>query len=100
LRRWEVCARIHTCTHGSERETERKRKEESDKTGTVTHICNPNTWEAEAGGWRIQGQPGLHGETLSEGKERRKEVKKRKRFWTTLPTVVPSHPTSFINFIF
>jgi hypothetical protein len=28
----------------------------------VVHTCNPNTWEAEAEGLRVQGQPGLHSE--------------------------------------
>jgi hypothetical protein len=23
------------------------------KPGMVAHICNPSTWEAETGGWRI-----------------------------------------------
>lgn len=28
-------------------------------------ICNPSTWQAEAGGsLQVQNQPGLHGETL------------------------------------
>jgi hypothetical protein len=27
--------------------------------GVVVHICNSSTLEAEAGGWRIWGQPGL-----------------------------------------
>jgi hypothetical protein len=36
------------------------------KLGVVVHSCNPSTWEAEAGGWGIQGQPGLHSETLLE----------------------------------
>jgi hypothetical protein len=31
----------------------------------LVNECNASTWEAEAGGWRIQGQPGLHGEILS-----------------------------------
>jgi hypothetical protein len=26
----------------------------------VVHACNPNTWEAKAGGSQVQGQPGLH----------------------------------------
>jgi hypothetical protein len=29
------------------------------------HACHPSTQEAEAGGSRVQGQPGLHSETLS-----------------------------------
>jgi hypothetical protein len=23
----------------------------------VVHTCNPNAWEAEAGGWQVGGQP-------------------------------------------
>jgi hypothetical protein len=34
------------------------------KWGVMVHLCNPGTSEAEAGESRIQGQPGLHGETL------------------------------------
>jgi hypothetical protein len=34
--------------------------------GMVVHSCNPSTWEAEAGGLRVQGQPWLHNETLSQ----------------------------------
>jgi hypothetical protein len=36
--------------------------------GVVAHIYNPSTQEADAGGWRIWGQPGLHRETLSHRK--------------------------------
>jgi hypothetical protein len=32
--------------------------------GMVVHTCNPSTWEAEAGGLRVQSQPGLHSNTL------------------------------------
>jgi hypothetical protein len=28
----------------------------------VAPTCNPSTQEVEAGGWRMQGQPGLHSE--------------------------------------
>jgi hypothetical protein len=28
--------------------------------GVVVHFCNPSTWEAETGEWRVWGQPGLH----------------------------------------
>jgi hypothetical protein len=34
----------------------------------VAHTSNPSTGEAEAGGLRVQGQPGLHIETLSQNK--------------------------------
>jgi hypothetical protein len=32
----------------------------------VVHIYNPSTQETEAGGWKIQGQPGLHNKTLPQ----------------------------------
>jgi hypothetical protein len=34
--------------------------------GSVGHPCNPSTWEAETEGSRVQDQPGLHNETLSQ----------------------------------
>jgi hypothetical protein len=34
----------------------------------VVHICNPSIWEAEAGGWQVGGQPGLHSEILPQKK--------------------------------
>lgn len=30
------------------------------KSGGVIHMHNPITWETEAGGWPVQGQPELH----------------------------------------
>jgi hypothetical protein len=36
------------------------------KQGVVAHDCNPSTWEAEAVGSWVPGQPGLHSETLSQ----------------------------------
>jgi hypothetical protein len=36
----------------------------------VLHTYNPSTWEAEAGRLRVQGQPGLHSETLSLKKKK------------------------------
>jgi hypothetical protein len=36
----------------------------------VTLVCNPSTWEAEAGRSGVQGQPGLQSETLSQKKKR------------------------------
>ena len=38
----------------------------------VVHACNPSTWEAEAGGLRVQGRPGLCGETPAKNKEKSK----------------------------
>lgn len=37
----------------------------SRKERAVIHIYNPITWKTEAGGLKVLGQPGLHGETLS-----------------------------------
>ena len=52
----------------------------------VTHACNPSTWEAEAlrflssrPAWStewVQGQPGLHRETLSRKKTKQNKTKK------------------------
>jgi hypothetical protein len=39
----------------------------------MAHIYNPNIQEAEAGGSQVQGQPGLHGETLSQQNETKQE---------------------------
>jgi hypothetical protein len=36
------------------------------KQDMVGHTYNPSTWEAEAGGPRVWGQPGLYSETLSQ----------------------------------
>jgi hypothetical protein len=33
--------------------------------GVVVLTCNPRTWEAEAEGSRVQGQPRVHSESLS-----------------------------------
>jgi hypothetical protein len=30
----------------------------------VLHVCNLSTWEAEAEGSQVQGQPGSHSKTL------------------------------------
>jgi hypothetical protein len=38
------------------------------KSGIVVHLCNPSIWEAEAEGSGVEGQFGLHGETLSQTK--------------------------------
>jgi hypothetical protein len=37
------------------------------------HVCNPSTWEAEAGGSGVQGWPGLENKTCLTKK--RKEIK-------------------------
>jgi hypothetical protein len=53
-----------------------KRKQ---KLGIVVHAYNPSTRETEAGGWKVQGQPGLHNETLSLKKEKKIIVTSHKR---------------------
>jgi hypothetical protein len=44
----------------------------------VVCVCNPSTWQVEAGRFEIQGHPGLHSETLSQDKKKKRQ-KKRKR---------------------
>jgi hypothetical protein len=39
------------------------------KLAVVVHASNPSTWEAEAGGSQVRGQPELHSETLFRGKK-------------------------------
>jgi hypothetical protein len=41
------------------------RKRNNIKPGMVVHTCNPSTQEVEVGGLKVQGQPGLHNESLS-----------------------------------
>jgi hypothetical protein len=36
------------------------------KPGMLVHACSPTTWERAAGGSRVQGQPEIHSETMSE----------------------------------
>jgi hypothetical protein len=40
------------------------------KPGIVAHISNPSTWEAEAGGSQVRGQPRLHSENVSKKKKK------------------------------
>jgi hypothetical protein len=42
------------------------------------HVCNPSSEEAQAGGLQVQGQPGLHSETLPK--------RKKKHFYCLLVT--------------
>jgi hypothetical protein len=37
--------------------------------GMVIHASNPHPWEAEAGRSQVQGQFGLHGETVQKWNE-------------------------------
>jgi hypothetical protein len=43
--------------------------------GMVVHACNPSNREAEAGGYRVPGQSGVHSKTLSQKKEKKKPKK-------------------------
>jgi hypothetical protein len=52
-------------------------KKKNHEPGLLVYTCNSSTWEAETGGLQIQGQPGLHSESLSQ-KKKRKEKKKKK----------------------
>jgi hypothetical protein len=38
----------------------------------VTHICNPSTWEGEAGRLQVQNQPELHSKSQSQKKQNTK----------------------------
>jgi hypothetical protein len=58
---------------------ERNNLKEGKKQGMVAHNCNPHTQEAEAGGSRVWGQPGLPTETLSQKTKRKK--KRKDLFW-------------------
>jgi hypothetical protein len=48
-------------------------KVRSFKLGVVVNTYSPSTQETEAGGWRVEGEPGLHIKTLSQNKQ--KEIK-------------------------
>jgi hypothetical protein len=45
----------------------------------MLHACNPSTQEAEARGSTVQGQPGLHSETLPQKKLKQCCLEKNKR---------------------
>jgi hypothetical protein len=34
----------------------------------VVHTCKPSTWEAEAGGWKVPGQPEPHSKMQTQNK--------------------------------
>lgn len=38
---------------------------------------NPSTWEAEVGGWGVQGQSWLHSEILSQRKQNKTQAKSK-----------------------
>jgi hypothetical protein len=43
----------------------------------VGQAYSPGTWQAEARGLLVQGQPVLHRETLSQNKQRQKQTNKQ-----------------------
>jgi hypothetical protein len=43
----------------------KKKKKIKEKPGVVGQVCDSSTQDTEAGGLRIQAQPGLHSEPLS-----------------------------------
>jgi hypothetical protein len=42
-----------------------------EKLSVVVHSYNPSSWEAKAVGSQVQGQPGLHSETLHQNKQKK-----------------------------
>jgi hypothetical protein len=44
---------------------------------TVAHTCNPSTWEAKAGGLRVQGQSEQHSKMLSQGKKKERKSQEK-----------------------
>jgi hypothetical protein len=40
----------------------------------MVSVCNLNTWEAEAEGWQLPGQPVLHSEILSQKQTKNKMI--------------------------
>jgi hypothetical protein len=55
------------------------RLKEETRPGVVVDDCNPSTQEAEAEESQVQGQHGLHSETLSERREKEREKKKERK---------------------
>jgi hypothetical protein len=54
----------------TEKQHPRIKRRPGEKQGMVAHTCGPSTWEAETKGMLVQGQPGLHSETLSQKDQR------------------------------
>lgn len=56
-------------------------------------ICNPSTWQAEAGGsLQVQNQPGLHGETLYSKQNKTEPLWEKKLWkWTRRRENLPAH---------
>jgi hypothetical protein len=52
----------------------------------VVHTCNPNAWEAEAGGWQVGGQPSY----MATPCLRKTKAKKVKRSMQEARSMIPS----------
>jgi hypothetical protein len=55
----------------------------------MVHAYNPSMWETEAGGSWVQGQLGLHSETLSQKKKRKEKEKKSCCFYSIFEQTHP-----------
>jgi hypothetical protein len=65
--------------------------------GVVAHAFNPSTWEAEAGGFWVRGQPGLESEFQdSQGSTHKPCLKKKKKSSSLLPH---HHSSDFLSAI-
>jgi hypothetical protein len=60
------------------------------KLGVVVHAYNRSTWEAEAQGSWVLGQPGLRGETLSQKAKTNKQKKEKKNKQKPQPSTKPA----------
>jgi hypothetical protein len=55
-----------------ELQTNCKLRKHLTRPGVVVHVCNPSTWETDAGGSKVQSQAILHRKTLSQKKKKKK----------------------------
>jgi hypothetical protein len=62
----------------------------------VVQACNPRTGEAETGRQKVQSQPGLHSETMSQNKKKREFSGIRDKQATRKVFNVSTHP-SYLN---
>lgn len=46
----------------------------------MMHGCNPETWEAKAREFQVQGQPQLHDDTLSQKKKPKQQQEQQNRW--------------------
>jgi hypothetical protein len=73
-RRGEVAQTMYTHVIKCKNDKKKKKKERKNTLlmpGMVVHTYNLITPKAEAGGWQVQGQPGLHSEMLSQKNKKR-----------------------------